>query len=295
MVAPTKLVGAHGIVQIGGVTIGVAEFAMNIKRGAVSQPRVGKWSDRKLAGKLECTGNLTNLDILGDHIARLLNSGAAVAPETVTVIEACDALTNWVSSDPINTPISLEGTIKKEGTNSLKIAASGALSENDTVTATVTAKDLTGHHFLGFWIYSTLAGAAVVKIGMGEAGIAEQEHAITIQQVNTWQFEYWDISQILDASKDAITKAGLTVLTATACTIYVDSINSYKGVKVGSGSLIDISGDANDGAGANVKVTALNCLITSGVLKIGDASKVIDGPIEFAMSDADADLVLNYT
>ncbi len=295
MVAVSKLVGAHGIIQVGGVTIGVSDFAINIKRGAVSQGRIGKWSDRKLPGKLEVQGSLTNLDILGDHIARLLNSGAAVAPETITVIEACDALTNWVSSDPTNTPIALEGTVKKEGTNSLKITGTGALSQNDTITATVTAKNLSGHHFLGFWIYSTLAGAAVVKIGMGEAGIAEQEFAITIQQANTWQFVYWDISQIADASKDAITKVGITVLTATACTIYVDSINSYKGVKIGPGSVMNISGEANDGAGAYVKVTASNCIITSGVLKVGDASKVIDGPIEFAMSDSDQDLVLQYT
>uniref|UniRef100_A0A6M3M1H5 Uncharacterized protein n=1 Tax=viral metagenome TaxID=1070528 RepID=A0A6M3M1H5_9ZZZZ len=295
MVAPSKLVGANAIVQVGGVTIGVADFTVNIKRGAVLQSRVGKWSDRKLPGKLEVQGSLTNLDILGDHIGRLLNSGAAVAPETITVIESCDALTNWVSSDPTNTPITLEGTIKKEGTNSLKIAASGPLSLNDTITATVAAKNLSGHHFLGFWLYSTLAGAAVVKIGMGEAGIAEQEHAITIQQASTWQFEYWDISQILNASKDAITKIGITVLTSTACSIYVDAINSYKGVQVGPGAVINISGDANDGAGAYVKVTCSNCIVTSGVLKIGDASKIIDGPLEFSVSDADVDLVLNYT
>jgi len=74
MVAVSKLVGAHGIVQIAGVTVECEDFTINIKRGAVSQPRVGKRSDRKIEGKFDLSGSLTLDDISGLQIARLMNT-----------------------------------------------------------------------------------------------------------------------------------------------------------------------------------------------------------------------------
>lgn len=294
MTAPTKLTGASGVVNVNGVDIAVVEFAMNLKRGSASQPRVGKYSDRKKAGKLELTGSFTNVDILGDHIARLLSSGGAVAAETKTVLENGDAVGNWTSNDAINTPISQETTIKKEGTGSVKIAASGASSLNDTVTATIAAKDLTGHHIIDIWVYSSVAGQ-VCSFGFGEAAYTENLTAITIVQANTWQHVYIDISGIADANKNGITKLGFRVDTSTAVNIFFDDINSHKGVRLGAGSEFTIYGDAVDAASNRVKMNAANCFITGGSMKFNDSDKFIDGPIEFSMSDPDADLTLTYT
>ncbi len=295
MTAPTKLTGSNGIVSVNGISIVVADFSMSIKRGVAAQPRVGKYSDRKKAGKVELTGSFTNVDIIGDHLARLMTSGANVAAETKTVINACNDYTAWTSSDVPNTPIANEGTIIKEGTYSLKITC-GANSNNDTIYITaLAAKDLTGHQVIDFWIRAPVTGA-IIKVGFGETAITDNEHTITIQAANTWQHEYWDISAIAAASKNAVDNFGFTILSAAiGGSIYIDDINAHLGVRLGVGSEFTIYGDAIDSSSNRVKVTAANAFITGGTLKIGDTDSFIDGPIEFTCADADVDLTLTYT
>lgn len=295
MTAPTKLTGANGIVSVNGVSIVVADFSMSIKRGTATQSRVGKYSDRKKAGKVDVTGSFTNVDIIGDHLARLMTSGANVAAETKTVIHACDDYTAWTSSDVPSTPIANETTIIKEGTGSLKITC-GANSNNDTIyITTLVAKNLTGHQVIDFWIRAPVAGA-IIKAGFGETLITDNEHTITILTADTWQHEYWDISAIADGSKDAIDNFGFTILSAAiGGAIYIDAIQAHLGVRLGVGSEFTVYGDAVDASNNRVKVTAANCFITGGTLKIGDSDAYIDGPIEFSMIDPDTDLTLTYT
>ncbi len=74
MAAVTKLTGAHGVVNIASGAVQVESFSISIKRGTAVQPRVGKYSDRKIAGKVDVTGSLTFNDVNGAMIARLLNA-----------------------------------------------------------------------------------------------------------------------------------------------------------------------------------------------------------------------------
>ena len=74
MTAVTKLTGAHGVVNIASAQVEVESFSVEIKRGTASQSRVGKYSDRKIAGKVDVTGSLVFNDINGAMIGRLLNS-----------------------------------------------------------------------------------------------------------------------------------------------------------------------------------------------------------------------------
>jgi len=294
MTAPTKLTGASGVVSVNGVDIVVADFSMSIKRGVAAQPRVGKYSDRKKAGKVELTGSFANVDIIGDHLARLMTSGANVAAETKTVLNNMNTVADWTSSDLTNTVLSQETTTIKEGTGALKITCTTGLSTNDTVTDTITATDLTGHQIIDFWIRSTIAGQ-VITFGFGEAAYTENTKAITILAADTWQHEYYDISAIAAASKNAVTKIGFTINSASNPVIIIDDLNSHLGVRLGVGSEFTIYGDAVDASSNRVKVTAANCFITGGTLKIGDADAFIDGPIEFTMADPDTDLTLTYT
>lgn len=52
MTAVTKLLGVNGIVNIATVDVQVSDFSISIKRGMATQSRVGKYSDRKKAGRL---------------------------------------------------------------------------------------------------------------------------------------------------------------------------------------------------------------------------------------------------
>jgi hypothetical protein len=76
MAVVTKISGARGIVQIGGVTVPVSDFKINFDRGVVVQKRVGKYSDRKYPGKVDIKGSLTFQDISGVNISRLLATTA---------------------------------------------------------------------------------------------------------------------------------------------------------------------------------------------------------------------------
>ncbi len=292
MPAPTKLTGAHGIVSVNEVEIVVADFTMSLKRGVAVQPRVGKYSDRKIAGKLDLTGSLTNIDIIGDHINRLLSSTVNV--ETKTVLNNMNTYTDFTSSDPTNTVVSQESTTIKEGTGALKITCTTSLSTNDTVTDTIAATDISTHHYIDFWIRSTIAGQ-VITFGFGEAAYTENTKAITILAADTWQHEYYDISAIAAASRNAVTKIGFTINSASNPVIIIDDLNSHLGVRIGAGAVVTIYGDAIDASSNRVKVNAANCMITDGSINFSDASAFVSGPISFTMQDPDTDLTLTYT
>ncbi len=74
MAAVSRLTGKDGVVNIATVDVQVADFSISIKRGMATQSRVGKYSDRKKAGKVDVTGTLTFNDVNGAMIARLLNA-----------------------------------------------------------------------------------------------------------------------------------------------------------------------------------------------------------------------------
>jgi len=74
MAAVSQLTGKDGVVNIATVDVQVADFSISIKRGMATQARVGKYSDRKKAGKVDVTGSLTFDDVNGAMIARLLNA-----------------------------------------------------------------------------------------------------------------------------------------------------------------------------------------------------------------------------
>lgn len=74
MAAVTKITGANGVVNIAGTNVNVSDFQITISRGAATQARVGKYSDRKTPGKVDVAGSLTLLDITGLQLARLLNA-----------------------------------------------------------------------------------------------------------------------------------------------------------------------------------------------------------------------------
>jgi len=117
-----------------------------------------------------------------------------------------------------------EGTIKQEGTYSLKAVGAITTSLNKTLTRTITTPiDLTGIDTIKFDIYAGRTGSNI-KIGIHDSGGTTTETTPNVLVVDTWQTVTWDISGVSDANKDAIDKIIVTVVNADAAnTFYLDN------------------------------------------------------------------------
>jgi len=281
MTAPTKMTGQDAELTIDGVVIAHSDFEMSWSRGTVTQPRAGAASPRKQPGMTDVKFKFTNLDILGDHMAKLLADAGGSG--TNLVIDACDSSSNWAASAGV---LSVETLTLKEGAGSLHFEPDAS---GNTLIATVT-KDLTGYHYITVWIRSSVAGASVLSMGFGEAAITEQTHAITIQQADVWQKEMFDISAIPDSSKNGVTLIGFTMLSGVGTAdIYFDDINGLKGFKLGRGTQFTLIARATDPTDSTrfVEIMAPNCFFTSATFSWKDASTFIDGPVSGEIEDAD--------
>jgi hypothetical protein len=124
-----------------------------------------------------------------------------------------------------------EGTIKTQGSYSLKGIAVITNSLNKTLTRTIGSPiDLTGINQIKFDIYASRTGANI-KIGIHDAGGTTSEKTYTVIDTNTWETVTWDISGVSDANKDAIDKIIITIINADAAnTFYID--NMYAGENI---------------------------------------------------------------
>jgi len=125
-----------------------------------------------------------------------------------------------------------EGTIKTQGSYSLKVLADTS-SINKTLTKTLsTNSNLTSVRNLSFDIYSSRTGANI-KIGIHDAGGTTTEITPSIITANTWQKVNWNISGVSDANKDAIDSVIVTVVNAdSANTFYIDNFNIAQAIDV---------------------------------------------------------------
>jgi hypothetical protein len=118
-----------------------------------------------------------------------------------------------------------EGTIKTQGSYSLKGIAEITDSLNKTLTRTIGSPiDLTGINQIKFDIRSNRIGANI-KIGIHDSGGTTSEKTYTIIDADTWETVTWDISGVSDANKDAIDKIIITIINADAAnTFYIDNM-----------------------------------------------------------------------
>lgn len=74
----------------------------------------------------------------------------------------------------------------------------------DSVTKT-TSLDLTSSTHITFYVRSNFAGQNL-QFRFGESSASENTYNITIGSTNTWEQKSWDITDVLPASRDAVTK-----------------------------------------------------------------------------------------
>ena len=123
-----------------------------------------------------------------------------------------------------------EGTIKTQGSYSLKAMAVITNSLNDTLTRTIGSPiDLSGLGTIKFDIRSSRTGSNI-KIGIHDSGGTTSEITPNITEADAFQTVTWDISGIADANKDDIDSIIITVVNADAANIfYIDNM-LYPGV-----------------------------------------------------------------
>ncbi|MGD9276377.1 MAG: phage tail spike protein [Candidatus Pacearchaeota archaeon] len=148
------------------------------------------------------------------------------------IMEECDVLADWTTSDETNLVKSADTVDRKHGQASLKLIAAATDSLNDTLTRDLGAGselDLTDHTKLKYWIKSSRTGTNL-KFGMGESAWDDNTYNVTIDTANEWQEEEWDISGIANANKNAIRYIGLKIANADALnTIRFDYIRAFDG------------------------------------------------------------------
>ena len=122
-----------------------------------------------------------------------------------------------------NFSVTSEGTIKTQGSYSLKgVADDAAINQYATKTVTPTL-NLSDQKMLKFDIRSSRTGSNI-KIGIHDSGGTTTETTPNVASANTWQTVVWDISAVSNANKDAIDKIVITIVNDdSANTFYLDN------------------------------------------------------------------------
>ncbi len=289
MSAPLELKGKDAEIYIGDKFLGATELTLSGKTGTVSQDRIGNKYPRTSAGSTTYSLKFTNLDISGEHLAMAVATGAVAS--TRTVIDACDTSANFYKSgtNAANSAISLDTSNKKKGTGCVVVTNTGDASGNRI---DISGNwNLTGHGLLTAFVRASNVGANVIaSVGMGEVASTEQTKTATIHTANTWQTLTWDISAIVDASKDALTKVGFLLGSdSSANSIMIDEVVAYKGVSLGTPDYFNVWVTMTDPVDETkfIKYFLPDCYFTDFDISIpGGADKVIEGPISGGIKDA---------
>ncbi|OGD82671.1 hypothetical protein A3K36_05640 [Candidatus Collierbacteria bacterium RIFOXYD2_FULL_45_13] len=124
--------------------------------------------------------------------------------------------------------------ITNAANKSVKFGSVG--SANGYAEDTISSTDLSNYDLISAWIYATSSGN-IVKLGFGESAGNEQEETFTVDTANTWQKVYWDITDIDESLRNAVTKLRVSIL-STNTTVYVDSLQAERLMNTASGYVI---------------------------------------------------------
>lgn len=104
-------------------------------------------------------------------------------------------------------------------------------SDQDTVTLTKAATNLSKTKSITFLVYSPNRTGSFLQFQMGETAASEQTFNFSINALNTWELKTWDITGIAATSRDAITKLAFKNSEASSgFTFYFDNIQALADV-----------------------------------------------------------------
>lgn len=77
MAVMNEVTGKAGVVEKDGVAVAIADFSIKFERGVASYPRVGKYGDFNVSGKMKVTGELKCMMIDGKLLANVAGASTA--------------------------------------------------------------------------------------------------------------------------------------------------------------------------------------------------------------------------
>lgn len=135
-----------------------------------------------------------------------------------------------------------EGSIKNQGTYSLKVLAQATASLNDTLTKSGMSLNLSDVSELKIDLYASRTGTNI-QIQIHDSGGTSSTKNITISSANTWETTVWDISEIANANKDNIDSIIIKIINADAInTFYVDNFRATESLQCYSEATIKQQG-----------------------------------------------------
>ncbi len=167
----------------------------------------------------------------------------AVSDSNIKTLNAMDATSDWTVT---NLNAAADGALARNvdefededitnaANKSVKFGSVGSAAgyAEDTISST----DLSNYDLVSAWVYATASGS-LVKIGFGESAATEQEETFTIDTANTWQKVYWDITDVDESLRNAVTKLRISLL-STNTTVYIDSLQAERLMNNPSGHTI---------------------------------------------------------
>ena len=261
MAKVTKLTGVEGVLSVASSGVAIGAFDLTIARGTAVQPRVGAYSDRKRAGKVDITGTFTSLDIDGALVEKLLGGTPSDSSSEELHADADlggggDEEVVDVGSDPTN-PSVVQITITRgdaDGTASW-ITIQGTDNNDNDLAETVSVVALT---------------AAVSPLTLYSVNVFKTVDPFTVG-------------------------AGMNVGATDKTEVGLDAITGTRTVLIGAGTTFTLFGRGIDSNNNKFELNLANCFFTEAGLAFADADTFIEGPISFTMEDPDADFQLIYT
>ncbi|MCL4363703.1 site-specific integrase [Patescibacteria group bacterium] len=171
------------------------------------------------------------------------------------VLDDANTYTNWVGTNATVT----DGQLTRNVNYYEDEDVTGAPNVNTKITTTaangyaertIAATNISSYQYISAWVSSAVAGN-VITLSFGQTTGNEQQQSFTINNANTWQKIYWDISDIAAGSRSSVTKIRFTSSVA-GNSFYIDSIVAEN--------------DLSNNAGATITSTANNYIMYRAIL-----------------------------
>ena len=168
----------------------------------------------------------------------------AVADINVKTLQSMDTHTDWTGTnmtvadgDVTRNVNYFEDEDETTAGNITKLTSSTNGGYAELTSAFSPAKDLSAFDYITFWVRASQTGNTI-RFGFGESTATEQTEEMTIDAASTWQKVYWDITDIDESDRNAVTQLRITNLTTASNTIYLDNVTAGRFMRDEKGTAI---------------------------------------------------------